>query len=68
MRRKYKSYILQFIRSDHVGRHIHVFRNNRQLGVYDRIDGPIRGLEQVWNRDLEEAVALFLEELNERGY
>lgn len=68
MRRKYRGYILQFTRSDHDGRHIHVFQNNRQVGVYDRVDGPIRGLKQAWNRDLEEAIALFLEELNERGY
>lgn len=68
MRRKYRGYILQFTRSDHDGRHIHVFQNNRQIGVYDRIDGPIRGLEQLWNRDLEYAIARFLEELNERGY
>ncbi len=68
MRRKYRGYILQFTRSDHEGRHIHVFRHERQIGVYDRIDGPIRGLEQVWNRDLEDAIALLLEELNERGY
>jgi hypothetical protein len=67
MRRKYRGYILQFTRSDHDGRHIHVFQNNRQIGVYDRIDGPIRGLEQAWNRDLEYAVARFLEELDERG-
>lgn len=68
MRRKYKGYILQFTRSDHEGRHIHVFQNNRQIGVYDRIDGPIRGLAQAWNHDIEDAIAQFLEELNERGY
>lgn len=68
MRRKYFGYILQFTRSDHAGRHIHVFLNERQIGVYDRIDGPIRGLERVWNKDLSEAIALFLGELDERGY
>ncbi len=39
-----------------------------KIGVYDRIDGPIRGLEREWNHDLESAMAEFLEELNERGY
>ncbi len=68
MRRKYGGYVLQFTRSDHEGRHIHVFRDNRQVGVYDRIDGPIRGLEREWNRALETAIAQFLEELNERGH
>ena len=68
MRRKYFGYILQFTRSDHDGRHIHVFWNDRQVGVFDRIDGPVRGLENIWSRDLEKAIELFLEELNERGY
>ncbi len=68
MRRKYFGYILQFTRSDHDGRHIHVFLNDRQIGVYDRVDGPIRGLERVWNAELRRAVELFLEELDERGY
>jgi hypothetical protein len=66
MRRKYGGYILQFTRSDHGGRHIHVYRDNRQIGVYDRIDGPIRGLEQEWNRQLQSAVESFLEELDAR--
>ena len=43
MRRKYGGFILQFTRSDHGGRHIHVYRDDRELGVFDRIDGPIRG-------------------------
>ena len=68
MRRKYHGYVLQFTRSDHGGRHVHVFRNNQQIGVYDRIDGPIRGLEREWKRELAMAIAEFLEELNERGY
>jgi hypothetical protein len=67
MRRKYLGYILQFTRSDHGGRHIHVFRDNRPLGVLDRRDGPIRGLETVWNADLREAIDRFIVELNERG-
>ena len=67
MRRKYFGYILQFTRSDHGGRHIHVFQDDRQIGVFDRIDGPIRGLERVWNRDIQKAIELFLEELHERS-
>ena len=46
---------------------IHVFRDNRPLGVFDRRDGPIRGLETVWNADLREAIDRFIVELNERG-
>ena len=68
MRRKYGGYVLQFTRSDHDGGHIHVFRDNRQIGVYDRIDGPIRGLERELNRTLQAAIEQFLEELNERGH
>ena len=45
MRLKINGYILLFTRADHEGRHIHVFKDNRELGVYDRIDGPIRGLD-----------------------
>jgi hypothetical protein len=47
MRRKHEGYIFQFTSSDHGGRHIHIFKDNRQLGVYDLIDGPIRGLEEA---------------------
>ena len=43
MRLKINGFILLFTRADHGGRH--VFKDNRELGVYDRIDGPIRGLE-----------------------
>jgi hypothetical protein len=53
--------------SAHGGRHIHLFRDNRPLGVFDRRDGPIRGLETVWNADLREAIDRFIIELNERG-
>jgi len=45
MRLKINGFILLFTRADHEGRHIHVFKDNRELGVYDRIGGPIRGLE-----------------------
>lgn len=67
MRKKINGYILQFTRADHGGRHIHVFRDNDDLGVYDRTDGPVRGLERHWNHALEDAVRQFLEQLNERG-
>ena len=67
MRRKYGGFILQFSRSDHGGRHIHVYRDDRELGVFDRIDGPIRGLESYWKRGLREAVEQFIRELHERG-
>jgi len=68
MRKKYGGYTLQFTRSDHDGRHIHIYRDNRQIGVYDRIDGPIRGLEREWNHQIQRAIEDFLEELNARGY
>ena len=67
MRRRYHGFILQFTRSDHAGRHIHVYRDNRQIGVFDGVDGPIRGLQQWWSRDLQEALERFIRELNERG-
>jgi hypothetical protein len=67
MRRRYNGFILQFTRSDHEGRHIHVYRDNRQLGVFDRLTGPIRGLEEWWSRDLQEAIERFIRDLHERG-
>ena len=63
----YFGYILKYTRSDHAGRHIHVYWNDRQVGVYDLIIGPIRGLELAWNRDIEKAIEMFLEEINERS-
>ena len=68
MRQKYKSYIFQFTRADHEGRHIHVNKDNDLIGVYDQIDGPIRGLEKVWNKDLRTGIESFILKLNERGY
>ena len=68
MRRKISGYILQFTRSDHGGRHIHVYKDDREIGVYDRVDGPLRGLEEHWGKDLREAVDEFIEELDERGF
>lgn len=50
MRLKINGFILLFTRADHEGRHIHVFKDNRELGVYDRIDGPIRGLEDHFGK------------------
>jgi len=66
MRRKIRGYILLFTRSDHQGRHIHIYRDGNELGVYDRIDGPIRGLEEHFGKDLREAVKKFIDELNDR--
>ena len=68
MRKKYRGFILQFTRADHEGRHIHVFKDDRLIGVYDRIDGPIRGLDRHWNKELPEAPNQFTADLNERGY
>lgn len=68
MRKKILGFILVYIRSDHDGRHVHVYRDNRPLGVYDRSLGPIRGLEKVWGPDLRKAISLFEEELRARGY
>jgi hypothetical protein len=60
MRQKYKGYIFQFTLADHEGRHIHVYRGNDLLGVYDRVDGPIRGLERCWNKDLHNGIETFI--------
>ena len=67
MRRKIGGYIFQFTRSDHDGRHIHIYEGNLELGVFDRVDGPIRGLEQHYGKSLREALNEFIEELHERG-
>ena len=68
MRRKYEGYIFQFTAADHGGRHIHVFRDNRPVGVFDLVDGPIRGLEREWNRSLQVGLEKFIGEFNERGH
>ena len=68
MRRKHEGYIFQFTASDHGGRHIHVFKDDRAVGVYDRVDGPIRGLEREWNKRLQTGLEKFITELHERGY
>lgn len=68
MRRKYQEYIFQFTLSDHQGRPMHVFQDDQPLGVYDKIDGPIRGLAQNWNKHLQAGLEQFITELNERGY
>jgi len=67
VRRKIKGYILLFTRSDHGGRHIHIFKDNHEIGVYDRVLGPIRGLEDAMSRELQEAMEDFKSEINERG-
>ncbi|HEY5298390.1 MAG TPA: hypothetical protein VIK59_10740 [Verrucomicrobiae bacterium] len=68
MRRKYSGYIFQFTLSDHGGRHIHVFTDDDEIGVYDKIDGPTRGLEKAWNKNLQAGLEKFISELHERGY
>ena len=68
MRRKIHGYILQFTSADHAGRHIHVYQHEREIGVYDLIEGPIRGLEGLMNAQLREALDAFIRELNERGF
>jgi hypothetical protein len=68
MRRKLNGYVLQFTSADHSGRHIHVYRNEREVGVYDLVDGPIRGLEREMNAQLREALKQFILDLNERGF
>lgn len=68
MRRKINGYILLFTSADHGGRHIHVYRHEHEIGVYDLIDGPIRGLDAAMNAQLREALAEFIKELNERGF
>ncbi len=67
MRRKIGGYILQFTQSDHDGRHIHVYENGRELGVFDRVDGPIRGLEAHIGKGLRKALDSFIAEIDERG-
>lgn len=67
MRRKFNGYIFQFTRADHEGRHIHVFKDDRMVGVYDRVDGPVRGLDRHWNRSLQTGLETFIKELNDRG-
>jgi hypothetical protein len=68
MRRKLRGYVLQFTSADHGGRHIHVYREGQELGVFDLIGGPIRGLDSEMNAQLREALAEFIGELNERGF
>jgi len=58
---------LQFTGSDHAGKHIHVYKDDEELGVYDRDQGPIRGLEGEMSRGLREALEEFKKDLDERG-
>jgi hypothetical protein len=68
MRRKHAGYIFQFTQSDHGGRHIHVFKDDCELGVYDRVDGPVRGLEKSWNKNLQAGLETFITELHDCRY
>ncbi len=45
MRRKLNGYIFQFTLSDHGGQHIHIFKDDTPVEVFDRTVGPIRGLD-----------------------
>lgn len=65
MRRKIGGFILLFTRADHDGRHVHIYKDGKELGVYDRINGPIRGLERHWGKSLQKAVEAFKVELDE---
>ena len=56
MRRKINGYILLFTSADQGGRHIHVYRHDREIGVHDLIDGPIRGLDAAMNVQLRETL------------
>ena len=67
MRRKIKGYIFQFTRSDHDWRHIHVFVDDTEIGVFDRMDGPMRGLESHLGKKLREALDEFIALLDERS-
>jgi hypothetical protein len=67
VRRKINGYILLFTRSDHDGRHIYVYKDNHEIGVYDRVLGPIRGLEDALSRELQEALEEFKTKISERG-
>jgi hypothetical protein len=68
VRRRYEGYIFLFTASDHDGRHIHVYCDNQEIGVFDRVDGPIRGLGRVWNKRLQAGLERFIGDLNDRGY
>jgi len=68
MRRKLHGYVLQFTSADHHGRNIHVYQYGREIGVYDAISGPIRGLDSAMNVQLRGALDQFIHELNERGF
>ncbi len=50
--------------SDHEGTHIHVYRDNRQIGVWDRARRQaIRGLKL--SKKLKEAIAKFEYEIDQ---
>jgi hypothetical protein len=45
-----------------------VFRDNEEIGVFDRVDGPTRGLDQHLGKGLREALDEFIALLDERGF
>lgn len=65
MRRKISGYILQWTMSDHDGTHIHIYKGDDELGVYDLAkDEPIRGLRLT--KQLIDAIGKFRDELDDR--
>ena len=45
-----------------------MYKDDAEIGVYDRGEGPIRGLEGEMNRGLRDALEEFKKELDERGF
>jgi hypothetical protein len=64
MKAKINGFILNWRQSDHEGTHIHVYRDNRQAGVWDMTrQQAIRGLKL--SKKLKEAIELE-HEINQR--
>ena len=64
---KKAGYIWLHKSSDHGGRHIHVYDGTREIGVYDLIEGPIRGLEIIWSPRLQKATEEIIKEIEDAG-
>lgn len=65
MKAKINGYILNWRQSDHEGTHIHLYRGNRQIGVWDIARGKaIRGLKL--SKKLKEAIEKFQHEIDQR--
>lgn len=62
---KINGYILNWRQSDHEGTHIHVYRDNCEIGVWDMARSqPIRGLKL--SKKLKEAIGEFTHEIHNR--